>query len=186
VGKRILFVEDDANFREIFTHALREALAPEGLDVAFVEAGSLAEARARLREGSLDAALIDVTMPDGDGLELVGEIHDSGVFNRGEGDPTWAAVLAFVSVYLGGGVDPVLYLHPRFRGDLPETLTSIERRSFDPVAGSVNIVSSGSYGAWHDRSCIPRGPASEGSITSQGKVLPCTRVNKPRVEGCGS
>jgi CheY-like chemotaxis protein len=35
--------------------------------------------RSRLREGGLDAALIDVTMPDGDGLELVGEIHDGGV-----------------------------------------------------------------------------------------------------------
>jgi len=34
-------------------------------------------------------------------------------------------VLAFVNVYLGGGFDPVLYLHPRFRGDLPEMLTSI-------------------------------------------------------------
>ena len=65
-----------------------------------------------------------------------------GVFNKGEGDPTWAAVLAFVNVYLGGGVDPVLYLHPRFRGDLPETLTSIERRSYDPVAGGVNTVPS--------------------------------------------
>ena len=85
-------------------------------------------------------------LPDGDGLDLVGEIHDGGVFNKGEGDPTSAAVLAFVSVYLGGGVDPVLYLHPRFRGDLPETLTSIERRSFDPVAGSVNTVSSGRPG----------------------------------------
>ena len=61
--KRILFVEDDAGFREVFTHALREEMAPERLDVAFVEAGSLAEARARLREGGLDAALIDVTMP---------------------------------------------------------------------------------------------------------------------------
>jgi CheY-like chemotaxis protein len=146
VGKRILFVEDDASFSEIFALTLREALAPERLDVAFVEAGSLAEARAQLREGSLDAALIDVTMPDGEGLELVGEIHDGGVFNKGEGDPTSAAVLAFVSVYLGGGVDPVLYLHPRFRGDLPETLTSIERRSFDPVAGSVNMVPSGRPG----------------------------------------
>ena len=60
---------------------MREALAAEGLDVAFVEAGTLAQARARLREGSLDAALIDVTMPDGNGLELVGEIHDGGVGN---------------------------------------------------------------------------------------------------------
>ena len=70
------------------------------------------------------------------------EFHADGVFNKGEGDPTWAAVLAFVNVYLGGGVDPVLYLHPRFRGDLPEMLTSIERRSFDPVAWSVDIVPS--------------------------------------------
>jgi CheY-like chemotaxis protein len=77
--KRVLWVEDDASFREIFASALGKALAPEHLDVAFVEAGTLAEARARLREGSLDAALIDVGMPDGDGLELVGEIHDGGV-----------------------------------------------------------------------------------------------------------
>jgi len=46
MGKRILFVEEDANFRELFTHALREALATERLDVAFVEAGSATEARA--------------------------------------------------------------------------------------------------------------------------------------------
>ena len=79
MGKRILFVEENAGFRRVFTHAMREALGDEGLGVAFVEAGSLAEARSRLREGSLDAALIDVTMPDANGLGLVGEIHDGGV-----------------------------------------------------------------------------------------------------------
>jgi CheY-like chemotaxis protein len=77
--RRILFVEDDANFRELFTRMLREALASERLDVSFVEAGSAAEARARLREGELDAALIDVTMPDGNGLDLVGAINNGGV-----------------------------------------------------------------------------------------------------------
>ena len=80
--KRILLVEDDASFRGVFTHALGEALATEGLDVAFVEAGSLAEARVRLRESSLDIALIDVGMPDGNGLDLVGEINDGGVGPR--------------------------------------------------------------------------------------------------------
>ena len=79
MGKRILLVEDDASFREVFARALAKTLASEHLEVSFVEAGSLAEARVRLREGGLDAALIDVTMPDGDGLELVGEIHDGGV-----------------------------------------------------------------------------------------------------------
>jgi len=69
--KRILFVEDDGRFKEVFTSALREALVPEQLKVAIVEAGSLAKAHARLREGELDGALIDVTLPDGNGLDLV-------------------------------------------------------------------------------------------------------------------
>jgi CheY-like chemotaxis protein len=80
--KRILLVEDDAAFREVFTRALTQALAPEQLDVTFVEAGTLAEARTRLREGGLDAALIDVTMPDGriDGKpgDLRGRPRDGG------------------------------------------------------------------------------------------------------------
>ena len=87
--KRILFVEDDASFRGVIARALGKALASEHFDVSFVEAGTLAEARVRLKEGGLDAALIDVTMPDGDGLELVGEIHDGGV-----GSPIPTMVLA--------------------------------------------------------------------------------------------
>jgi two-component system, OmpR family, catabolic regulation response regulator CreB len=76
MGERILLVEDNAEFRQVFTHALRLALAAEQLDVTFVESGSMAEARERLREGGLDAALIDVTLPDGNGLDLVREIND--------------------------------------------------------------------------------------------------------------
>jgi two-component system, NarL family, response regulator DevR len=75
--KRILLVEDNAQFRENFARALERALAAEPLDVTFVEVGSLAEARERLREGGLDAALIDVRLPDGDGLDLVRELNDS-------------------------------------------------------------------------------------------------------------
>ena len=74
--KRILLVEDNAQFRENFARALERALAAEPLEVTFVEAGSLAEARERLREGGLDAALIDVRLPDGDGLDLVRELND--------------------------------------------------------------------------------------------------------------
>ncbi|HEV2742646.1 MAG TPA: response regulator [Rubrobacter sp.] len=83
--KRILLVEDDADFREVFARVVEEALAPEQLDVAFVGAASVAEARSRLREGGLDAALIDIALPDGNGLELVGEINDGGV---GDHQPT--------------------------------------------------------------------------------------------------
>jgi CheY-like chemotaxis protein len=74
--KRILVVDDDAGFREVFARALRRALAAERFDVALVEAGSISEARSQLREGGLDAALIDVRLPDGDGLEFVAELND--------------------------------------------------------------------------------------------------------------
>ena len=74
--KRILLVEDSEEFGEIFARTLRQALADEPLDVVFVEAGSLAEAHARLSEGGLDAALIDVGLPDGNGLNLVGETNN--------------------------------------------------------------------------------------------------------------
>lgn len=76
MGKRVLLVEDNAEFRQVFAHALGMALAAKQLDFTFVESGSMAEARERLREGRLDAALIDVTLPDGNGLDLVREIND--------------------------------------------------------------------------------------------------------------
>jgi CheY-like chemotaxis protein len=73
---RILLVEDNVRFREDFARALQRAMAAEPLDIVFVEAASLAEARTRLREGGLDAALIDVRLPDGDGLDFVRELSD--------------------------------------------------------------------------------------------------------------
>jgi CheY-like chemotaxis protein len=76
MGIRVLLVEDNVEFRQIFTRSLGLALAAERLDVTFVESGSVAEARERLQEGRLDAALIDVTLPDGNGLDLVREIND--------------------------------------------------------------------------------------------------------------
>jgi len=72
--KRILLVEDNVDFREAFASMLELALAPE-LDVAFAQADSLAEAHTLLEnEEVLDAALIDVGLPDGDGLDLVREL----------------------------------------------------------------------------------------------------------------
>ena len=59
------------------------------------------------------------------------EFQADGVFNKGSDEPTFAAMLAFVNVNLPGGPDPILYLHPRYRGQLPEALSSIERRSYD-------------------------------------------------------
>jgi CheY-like chemotaxis protein len=79
--KRLLLVEDNEAFREAFAQMLELELAPD-LDVAFAQADSLAEAHAMLKEEyALDAALIDVGLPDGDGLDLVRELEedDAGI-----------------------------------------------------------------------------------------------------------
>jgi CheY-like chemotaxis protein len=75
---RILLVEDNEAFREAFARMLELELAPE-LNVAFAQADSLAEAHSRLQEeDGLDAALIDIGLPDGDGLDLVRELEGDG------------------------------------------------------------------------------------------------------------
>ena len=60
-----------------------------------------------------------------------------GTFSKGSGEPTWAAALAFLNVGFLGGPDPILYLHPRFRGELPGALLALERRRYDAEAGAI-------------------------------------------------
>jgi DNA-binding response OmpR family regulator len=75
--KPILLVEDNAQFTEISSRRW---------DRCWPQSGSTSRSwrrvlwprPARLREGGLDAALIDVGLPDGDGLDLVREIYDGG------------------------------------------------------------------------------------------------------------
>ena len=122
--KRILLVEDDASFRELFTGALGQALASEHLEVAFVEAGSLTEARVRLREGGLDAALIDVTMPDGNGLEFVGEIYDGGV---GSPIPTMVLTASLETPVAGRAIEQGARGALSKLASMPETVYSIKR-----------------------------------------------------------
>jgi len=130
--KRILLVEDDAAFRAVFTRALTQALAPEQLDVTFVEAGTLAEARTRLREGGLDAALIDVTMPDGNGLELVGEIHDGGV---GSPIPTLVLTASLETSVAGRAMEAGARGALSKVVSMPETVEALERMFDSPIEG---------------------------------------------------
>jgi len=82
----------------------------------------------------------EVALADAETYQIVEtKFQDDGVFNRGGKEPTFAAVLAFVNVTFPGGPDPVLYLHPRFRSDLPESLMSIERRSYHANAETVVV-----------------------------------------------
>jgi CheY-like chemotaxis protein len=130
--RRILFVEDDANFRKVFTRLLREALAPEQLDFTFVEVSSASEARARLREGGLDAALIDVTLPDGNGLELVEEINDGG---PGDHIPTLVLTASLETSVAGRAMEAGARGALSKVVSMSETVEAIERLFDAPIEG---------------------------------------------------
>ena len=66
-GERLLVLEDDP----LLLTVLAERLRREGLEVT--TASTLAEARAALDAAEMDVALIDLRLPDGEGLELLRE-----------------------------------------------------------------------------------------------------------------
>jgi two-component system, OmpR family, response regulator QseB len=72
---RILYVEDQVAFR---THVISMFLSAHQVTVA----STLTEARSLLASGSFDAALLDYDLPDGKGIELVGEIQRCGLADR--------------------------------------------------------------------------------------------------------
>lgn len=42
--------------------------------------------------------------------------------------PEFSAVLAFPRLGIAGGDDPILYVHPKFQGTLPDALLVLEQR----------------------------------------------------------
>ena len=79
-GARILVVEDDPGIATMLERGLRLA----GHDV--VTAGSLTAARSSWERGTFALALVDVMLPDGDGIDLIAE-------RRAAGDGTPAVLL---------------------------------------------------------------------------------------------
>src|SRR5260370_2339123 len=69
---RLLIVEDEARIAEL----VQRALARAGFAVDAV--GLCAEARAALKVTSYDAAIVDLGLPDGDGLSLLRELRANG------------------------------------------------------------------------------------------------------------
>jgi two-component system, NtrC family, nitrogen regulation response regulator NtrX len=65
----ILIVDDEADIRESLEAILREE------DYAITCAGTVAEARTLLRDADFQAVLLDIWLPDGDGLDVLAEIR---------------------------------------------------------------------------------------------------------------
>lgn len=73
VSSRILIVDDHAGFRA----SARRMLEAGGFEVAG-EADDAASARRAVRDLSPDAVLLDVQLPDGDGISLASELSANG------------------------------------------------------------------------------------------------------------
>ena len=68
---RVLHVEDHADFR-----ALMRILLNSQSDMEVVaQAGSLDEARAQVASSQIDVAVLDLSLPDGNGLDLIPELR---------------------------------------------------------------------------------------------------------------
>ena len=88
---RVILVEDHAAFRDALTSLLN--MQPD-LEVVGC-AGSLAEGRVALALEEVDVAVVDVFLPDGNGVELVRELRQA--------DPHLPIVI------LTAGLDPELH-----------------------------------------------------------------------------
>jgi CheY-like chemotaxis protein len=71
---RILHVEDEPLNRSLFRAVIERANDPRIRSAVVEEAADLGQARAYLGDNDVDIVLLDVRLPDGNGLDLVREI----------------------------------------------------------------------------------------------------------------
>jgi DNA-binding response OmpR family regulator len=81
-GQHILHVEDEAPNRALLRAIVSRAADPEVRSATLVEANDLATARVILERGHVDLLLLDVRLPDGNGLDLAREIRDGSLQAR--------------------------------------------------------------------------------------------------------
>ena len=84
--QRLLLVEDHASFRQ--TLALVFDAEPDFVVVA--QAGTVAEARKVMRDREADLAVVDLSLPDGEGIELIEDLR--------EANPHFAALVLTASL----------------------------------------------------------------------------------------
>jgi two-component system, OmpR family, KDP operon response regulator KdpE len=91
----ILLVEDEALNRTLVKAVLSRAAIEEVRDAAVLDAASLAAAREKLAGEPVDLILLDMNLPDGNGLSLARELADGGM-PGGRPRPVVVAVTASV------------------------------------------------------------------------------------------
>ncbi len=78
------------------------------------------------------------------GSQQAPSFQAAGLFAKGEGEPTISGVLAFTEVGFLRCSEPVLYLHPRFKGSLPDGLLQLECRTL--TADGISVQEARSQG----------------------------------------
>lgn len=91
------------------------------------------------RREDFDMALFghSVAHMDGFGNQFDTSFQADGLFARGEGEPIISGALAFPETGFLRCMEPVLYLHPRFEGHMPDALLQLECRTLDADGISV-------------------------------------------------
>ena len=92
---RILLVEDEELNRTLVKAVLARAQIAAVRDAEVLDASSLARARERLGTEDVDLVLLDMNLPDGNGLTLAGDLA-AGKVTAGRRRPTVVAVTASV------------------------------------------------------------------------------------------
>ncbi|MDL9948343.1 response regulator transcription factor [Gordonia sp. ABSL11-1] len=134
---RVLIVEDE----EGLVSALRIALQREGyaVDAALTDFG----ARERLSVNEYDVALVDVTLPDGDGLQLARQVRDGAIECRSGRDMRIVMLTALGTLPdrvrgLDAGADDYI-VKPFALAELTARLRAVLRREVRGDSSSIRV-----------------------------------------------
>ncbi len=126
----ILYVEDDVLDADLTRVELRRSAPHFALEIATSQRAAL---RRLEQDAPLDLVLVDVNLPDGDGLSLLRAIREHGwqvavVIITGGGDEETAVAA------LKAGADDYVVKRPGYLAQLPQTLASAHTRYCAEVA----------------------------------------------------
>jgi CheY-like chemotaxis protein len=125
----VLLVEDEELNRALVRAVVARASEPPVSAISLIEAGTLAAAREALASTDVDVILLDLNLPDGNGLTLATELAGDGGSRRPEVIALTASVLPQErAAAMAAGCDGFLD-KPYVAGDLIKVLaTHLERR----------------------------------------------------------